>query len=58
MREIFQDALKEVVQSVLPISLVVLLIQIFLVGSPPEKIAMFLLTLSWWGPDSPSSCWG
>lgn len=44
MREIFQDALKEVVQSVLPISLVVLLIQIFLVGSPPEKIAMFLLS--------------
>ena len=44
MREIFQDALKEVVQSVLPISLIVLLIQIFLVGSPLEKIAMFLLS--------------
>ena len=44
MRDIFKDALKEVVQSILPISLVVLLIQLFLVGSPPEKIATFLLS--------------
>ena len=45
MREIFKDALKEVVQSVLPISLVVLLIQLFLIGSPADKIATFLLSV-------------
>ncbi len=45
MREIFKDALKEVVQSVLPISLVVLLIQLFLIGSPADTIATFLLSV-------------
>ena len=43
MRDQFKDALKETVQSIAPITFIVLLIQILLIGSPPENIATFVL---------------
>jgi len=43
MRDQFKDALKETVQSIAPITFIVLLIQILMIGSPPEKIATFVL---------------
>ena len=43
MRDQFKDALKETVQSIAPITLIVLLIQILLIGSPLENIATFVL---------------
>jgi hypothetical protein len=43
MRDQFKDALKETVQSIAPITFIVLLIQILLIGSPPERIATFVL---------------
>ncbi|MGB3945190.1 MAG: DUF1538 domain-containing protein [Methanothrix sp.] len=43
MRDQFKDALKETVQSIAPITLIVLLIQILMIGSPLENIATFVL---------------
>lgn len=43
MRDQFKDALMETVQSIAPITFIVLLIQILMIGSPLENIATFVL---------------
>ena len=43
MRDQFKDALKETILSIAPITLIVLMIQILLIGSPLENIATFVL---------------
>lgn len=43
MRDQFKDALKETILSIAPITFIVLLIQVLLIGSPLENIATFVL---------------